>query len=163
MASRKDLVNNLRDEISKVERRLGKTSLARCKRGAQRDFLARDFIKRFKGVPAEDFEETLQHWMDSDRPDPLSVQTVLQVMVEVGSERYIDTILDCIDTRIAGGLSPIDRSESRAERAVKEAWWADCVLEPFENTFAKTPRLRRRVQYLVDEARKQSHVKEATS
>lgn len=163
MASRKDLVNNLRDEISKVERRLGRTSLARCKKGAQRDFLARDFIKRFKGVPSEDFEETLQHWMDSDRPDPLSVQTVLQVMVEVSNERFIDTILDCIDTRIAGGLSPADRSESRAERAVKDAWWGDCVLEPFENTFAKTPRLRRRVQYLVDEARKQSQVKGATS
>lgn len=154
MTGRKALMTTLRDAVSKVEVKLGRVSLARCKRGAQRDFLAREFIKRFKGVAADDFDEMLDDWMANDRPDPLSVQTVLQVMIETGNTRSIDTILDSIEVRIAGGIPPTERGLSETERRVRDGWWGDCVLEPFENAFHTTPRLRRRVKHLMDEVQK---------
>lgn len=156
MATRKDLLSTLREEISKIDRKLGRQSLARCRKGAQRDFLARDFIKRFKGVSADEFDDMLEDWMTGDRPDPLSVQTVVQVMIETGNTRSIDSILDSIEVRIGGGIPSTDRGESESERALREAWWGDCVLEPFENAFQSTPRLRRRIQHLMDEVRTQS-------
>lgn len=156
MTSRKALMTTLRDAVSKVEVKLGRVSLARCKKGAQRDFIAREFIKRFKGVAADDFDEMLDDWMAHDRPDPLSVQTVLQVLIETGNTRSIDTILDSIEVRIAGGTPSNDRGLSETERSIRDGWWGDCVLEPFENAFQNTPRLRRRVKHLMDEVRKQS-------
>jgi hypothetical protein len=156
MATRKDLLSNLREEISKIDRRLGRQSLARCRKGAQRDFLARDFIKRFKGVTADEFDDMLEDWMTGDRPDPLSVQTVVQVMIETGNTRSVDVILDSIEVRIGGGAPSTNRGESESDRSIREAWWGDCVLEPFENAFQTTPRLRRRIKYLMDEVRKQS-------
>jgi hypothetical protein len=156
MATRKDLLSSLREELSKIDRKLGRQSLARCRKGAQRDFLARDFIKRFKGVAADEFDDMLEDWMTGDRPDPLSVQTVVQVMIETGNTRSVDVILDSIEVRIGGGNPSTERGESESERSLREAWWGDCVLEPFENAFQTTPRLRRRITHLMDEVRKQS-------
>jgi hypothetical protein len=150
------LLTTLRDCISRVEHNLGRISLARCKKGAQRDYIAREFIKQFRGVNADAFDETLDEWMEADRPDPLSVQTLIQVMIETGNDRSIDTILDSIEIRIAGGLPPTDRYESEIERSIREAWWADCVLEPFEFAFKSQPRLRQRIKKLMKRAFKQS-------
>jgi hypothetical protein len=110
----------------------------------------------FKGVTADAFDETIQEWMEVDRPDPLTVQTMLQVMIETGNTRSIDTILDAIEVRIAGGLPPNDQNEPESKRAVREGWWCDCVIEPFENAFKTEPRLRRRIGYLKKRARRQT-------
>jgi len=153
MAREKELSDMLRDEILKIERKLGKVSLARLSKGAQRDFLSGAFIKRFKGVSSDDFDGALETWMRNDRPKPISVQTVLQVMIDSGNHRCVDIILDGIDARIGGSVSPTDRSVPKEKRPLDDAWWAECVLEPFENSFQDVPRLRRRVKYLSDQVR----------
>ena len=110
----------------------------------------------FKGVTADAFDETIKEWMEVDRPDPLTVQTILQVMIETGNTRPIDTVLDAIEVRIAGGLPPNDQNEPESKRTVREGWWCDCVIEPFENAFKTEPRLRRRIVYLKKRTRRQT-------
>lgn len=149
MADRKMLLDTLRAQLSNINKRLRSCpSLARCKDGGRRDFLAKEFLSKFEGVSLEEFDETLYDWMTGDRPDPRSVQTVLQVLVEVSNDRAIDTVLDCIDTRVGG--------TSGATPATQDAWWADVVLEPFETAFPRKPRLRKKVKELIHELRKQT-------
>lgn len=161
MADRKTLLDTLRTELSTISAKLRTTtSLARCKEGARRDFLAKEFLKKFEGVPLNEFDELLYEWLTGDRPDPRSVQTILQILIESGNESCIDTVLDCIDTRVGGSFASTSKSPSRMEDALRDAWWGDTILEPFERSFPKKAKLRKRVTTLIQEFR--NHTRTAT-
>ena len=161
MADRKSLLDTLRTELSTISTKLRTcTSLARCREGARRDFLAKEFLKKFEGVPYNEFDELLYDWLTGDRPDPRSVQTVLQILIESGNESCIDTVLDCIDARVGGSFASTSTSPSRIENALKDAWWGDTILEPFEKAFPKKAKLRKRVNTLIQEFR--NHTQTAT-
>jgi hypothetical protein len=154
MADRRTLLDTLRTELSTISTKLRTcTSLARCKEGARREFLAKEFLKKFEGVPLNDFDELLYDWLTGDRPDPRSVQTVLQVLIESGNETCIDTVLDCIDARVGGSFASTSQSPSKMENALRDAWWGDTILEPFEKSFPKKANLRKRVNTLIQEFR----------
>ena len=73
--------------------------------------------------------------MMDDSPAPASVQNALQIMLETGNDHVVDVILDCIGTRMQTGK-------------MKDVWWSECVLEPFEHSFSSKPNLHRRVKDL---------------
>jgi hypothetical protein len=113
-------------------------------------------MKPFRGVASHELDETLYEWMTGDRPDHRSVQTVLQVLIETGNEDCIDTVLDCIDVRVGGGAPSTQRRDLQLDQVIQDAWWGDCVLEPFENAFPRSPRLRKKVRTLIAELRTQT-------
>ena len=154
MADKKTLLDTFRTELSTISSKLRTcTSLARCREGTRRDFIAKEFLKKFEGVPLNDFEELMYDWLTGDRPDPRSVQTVLQILIETGNKACIDTVLDCIDARVGGSFASTSKSPSRMEEALKDAWWGDTILEPFERSFPKKAKLRKRVKTLIQEFR----------
>jgi hypothetical protein len=154
MADRKTLLDTFRTELSTISSKLRTcTSLARCREGARRDFLAKEFLRKFEGVPLNDFGELMRDWLIGDRPDPRSVQTVLQILIETGNDVCIDTVLDCIDARVGGSFASTSKSPSRMKDALKDAWWGDTILEPFERSFPKKAKLRKRVNTLIQEFR----------
>jgi hypothetical protein len=154
MAGRKTLLDTFRTELSTISSKLRTcTSLARCREGTRRGFLAREFLKKFEGVPLNGFDELMHDWLTGDRPDPRSVQTVLQILIDTGNEVCIDTVLDCIDARVGGSKASTYKSTSRMEEALKNAWWGDTILEPFERSFPKKAKLRKRVNTLIQEFR----------
>lgn len=152
MADKKALLDMFRTELSTLSTRLRTcTSLARCKEGARRDFLATQFLKKFDKISLFDFEELLHDWFNGDRPDPRSVQTVLQIFIECDNESCIDTVLDCIDSRVSESFASTSKGSSKMEDALKNAWWGDTILEPFERSFPKNARLTKRVNTLIQE------------
>ena len=159
MADRKVLLDTLRIELSTITKRLRSTTgLARCKVPSQRDFLAKQFLEKFAGVTFDEFDEAIYDWMTGDLPDPRSVQTLLQILVETANDSAIDTVLDCIDARVGGGDTTRNSSRSALEQVRCDAWWGDTILEPFEAAFPKKPKLRKRVRTLMSEIRKQTEV-----
>ena len=84
-------------------------------------------------------------------------------MIYSGNHRCVDIILDGIDARIGGSVSPTDRSVPKEKRLLNDAWWAECILEPFENSFQDVPRLRRRFKYLSDQVRELTPATETSS
>ena len=159
MADRKGPLDTLRAELSTVSKRLRSTSsLARCKLPSQRVFSARQFLRKFAGISVDEFDETVYDWMTGDRPDPLSVQTLLQILIEAGVDSAVETVLDCIDARVDGSTPDRARPQSSLEQARCDAWWADTILEPFETAFPKKAKLGKSVRTLISEARKQTEV-----
>ena len=155
MADRKNLLDSVRGGLSTIAKRLRSvSSLARCKDGARRDFLAKEFIKKFEGVSLDDFDEALYDFMTAERPEPRSVQSLIQVLIEINHDPGIETVLDSIDARIGGGTVRPNASPSRSELATQDAWWGEVILEPFEKSFSKKPRLREKVRTLMSDVRK---------
>ena len=145
MADRKTLLSTISSKLRTC------TSLARCREGTRRGFLAKEFLKKFEGVQLNDFDELMHDWLTGDRPDPRSVQTVLQILIETGNEVCIDTVLDCIDARVGGSFASTSKSPSRMEGGLRDAWWVDTIPEPFERSFPKKAKLRKRVNTLFQE------------
>jgi hypothetical protein len=163
MADEKKLLETFQAELSILSDKLrvsGCTSLARCKEGARRDFLAKEFVKKFSGVTLPDFDATIYDYMTGDRPNARDVQTILQVLIETDNETSIDTVLESIDMRVGGGFASKSRSPSQRQAALADAWWGDSILEPFERAFAKKKKFRNRVNELITEFR--NHTKTAT-
>lgn len=157
MANRKSLLDTLRLGISTISKRLRSVpSLARCKDGARRDFLAKEFMSSFEGTTLDEFDETLYDFMTGERPDARAVQTLIQILVEVKNDAGILTVIECIDARIGGEGARREAAGSCHDRATQDAWWADVILEPFERSFAKKPRIRDRVRTLISDARRQT-------
>ena len=157
MADRKSLLDTMKTGLSTITKRLRSvSSLARCKDGGRRDFIAKEFIRNFAGASLDEFDETLYDFMTGERPEPRSVQTLLQVLIEIGNDSGIETILDCIDARIGGANARPNSIGARANLANQDAWWAEIILEPFEKSFPKKARLRDKVRALSSEVRKQT-------
>ncbi len=157
MADRKGLLDTLKSGISTISKRLRSVpSLARCKDGARRDFLAKEFMSSFEGATLDEFDETLYDFMTGERPDARAVQTLIQILVEVKNDSGILTVVECIDARIGGEGARREAAGSTRDRGTEDAWWADVILEPFEKTFAKKPKVRDKVKTVISDARRQT-------
>jgi hypothetical protein len=156
MADRKSLLDALERGILTTSKRLRSvSSLARCKDGARRDFLAKEFMKSFEGATLDEFDETLYDFMTGQRPDPRAVQTLIQILIEVKHDSGILTVIESIDARIGGEGARREAAGSTRDRATQDAWWADVILEPFEKSFTKK-KIRDRVKTVISDARRQT-------
>lgn len=91
------------------------------KYGGKVDLWAGEFIASFKEIDLEIFKDVISQWLESDRPDYISVQTLLMVFAKKSSKgscpirELFEHMIETIQDRTASG-------------DLNDLWWAhNCV------------------------------------
>lgn len=111
--------------------------------GNKVDVWSGEFISSFKEIELETFKDVIFEWIESDRPDHHTVQTLLMVFAKKagkGNSPFIDLFehtLDVVEERTSSG-------------DLQDLWWAHNCVYRFPGILPEESKLVRMAQMLLN-------------